>query len=242
MSQIRELKEFIDHGESLPPEPWQVRQVKSEDCLSYVAWNVETKEAVVIDPKREDLRAYLQIAEGLRGYSWVAVIDTHTHADHITCAPELSQKLGAPLVMHKNSPTQRAHLKVQSDALLNAKAGSLNVFQTPGHTPDSVTVLWGPYIFGGDTLLYGDVGRDDLPGGNATDHFESIEKLKSAIKPEQILLPGHDHKGGRASTWKKQLQINVSLTQSREDFVREAEAFDAPAPALLKASLRENFK
>jgi glyoxylase-like metal-dependent hydrolase (beta-lactamase superfamily II) len=101
---------------------------------------------------------------------------------------------------------------------------------------------WGPFIFGGDTLLYGDVGRDDLPGGNATSHFQSLEKAKKHLRKEQILLPGHDHKGGRASNWAKQLEINSSLTQGQDDYVRESEAFKAPAPALLEISLKENTK
>jgi glyoxylase-like metal-dependent hydrolase (beta-lactamase superfamily II) len=94
----------------------------------------------------------------------------------------------------------------------------------------------------GDTVLYGDSGRDDLPGGNAPAHYESLEKLKKVLIPEQVCLPGHDHQGGRASTWGTQLKINASLMQEREDFIRESEAFDAPAPKDLKRSLRENFK
>jgi glyoxylase-like metal-dependent hydrolase (beta-lactamase superfamily II) len=91
-------------------------------------------------------------------------------------------------------------------------------------------------------VLFGDVGRDDLPGGNPEAHYESLLLLKKFAKDEMILLPGHDHKGGRISTWQEQMKINSSLTQERESFIKEAAAFDAPAPALLKKSLRENFK
>jgi glyoxylase-like metal-dependent hydrolase (beta-lactamase superfamily II) len=103
-------------------------------------------------------------------------------------------------------------------------------------------VIWGPFIFGGDTLLYGDTGRDDLPGGDPEAHYDSVQSVKAHARPEMIVLPGHDHKGGRASTWATQLKVNSSLTQEREDFVREAGSFEAPAPKLLKKSLFENFK
>ena len=91
-------------------------------------------------------------------------------------------------------------------------------------------------------MLFGDTGRDDLPGGDTEDHYESIQTLKKLAESEMIVLPGHDHKGGRASSWATQLKMNSALTQSREDFLREAASFDAPAPKLLKKALRENFK
>jgi hypothetical protein len=56
------------------------------------------------------------------------------------------------------------------------------------------------------------------------------------------MLPGHDMRGGRISSWKTQLEVNASLTQPREIFVPEAAAYVGPSPKLLKESLFENFK
>ncbi len=128
------------------------------------------------------------------------------------------------------------------DTVLPSKAAPLQPLLTPGHTHDSMTLIWGPFLFGGDTILYGDTGRDDLPGGDPEAHYKSLASIKKAAKPEMIVLPGHDHKGGRASSWATQLKVNPSLTQGREDFVRESAAFDAPAPKLFKKALKENFK
>lgn len=239
---VRNLNEVMPKDEPMPPASWQLRVIQSEECMSYVAWNTESKEALVVDPKKEDWEAYLSVARDLPGYTWLGVLDTHTHADHISIAADLAQKLGAPLIMHQQSPSQRIHLRVSRDTDLPARSSPVKVFQTPGHTGDSLTIFWGPYIFGGDTLLYGDTGRDDLPGGNPQAHYQSLVRLKEAAKPEMVLLPGHDNKGGRASSWATQLKINTSLTQSKEDFVRESSAFEAPAPKDLKVSLRENFK
>ncbi|MBI3541875.1 MAG: MBL fold metallo-hydrolase [Deltaproteobacteria bacterium] len=241
-TRVKRLEEALDRGEASPPKEWQLRIVQSEECQSYVAWNETTREALVVDPKREDWSAYLAVASELSGYLWLGVVDTHTHADHVSAAPRLAEELKAPLIMHEKAPSRRVSLRVGTDTTLASKAAPVELLLTPGHTPDSLSVLWGPFLFSGDTLLYGDVGRDDLPGGDPAAHFESVRKLEARARPDAIVLAGHDGKGGRASSWKTQLALNASLRQGRDEFVRDAAAFDAPAPKLLKESLRENFK
>lgn len=241
-TQVKTLEQILVPGESAPAGQWQLRAIQSDQCVSYIAWNAETREAIVIDPKQEDIAAYRSIAADLRGFIWPGVIDTHTHADHISAASLVAEELKAPLIMHFASASRRVHFRASRDTFLASHAAPVHLLLTPGHTPDSLTVIWGPFLFGGDTLLFGDTGRDDLPGGDPEAHFESLTKIKGAAKPEMIFLPGHDHKSARASSWATQLKVNASLTQEQKDFVREAAAFDAPAPALLKESLRENLK
>jgi glyoxylase-like metal-dependent hydrolase (beta-lactamase superfamily II) len=241
-TEIKDIEKLLGDGESRPSREWQLKAIQSEQCLSYVAWNEATREALVIDPKEEDLEAYRTLARGLEGYLWLGVIDTHTHADHVSVAARLAHELSAPLIMHAKAPSPRVQIRVAQEVSLPARAAPVQLIPTPGHTQDSITPIWGPFLFGGDTILYGDTGRDDLPGGDSADHYESILAVKKHARPEMIVLPGHDHRGGRASSWATQLKVNSSLTQSREDFIRESNSFDAPAPALLKKSLRENFK
>ncbi len=224
------------------PAAWDLSAIRSGQCISYVAWNSEAKEGIVIDPKDGDLEAYREVTSALAGYLWIAVIDTHTHADHVSIGRELAIELRAPLVMHARSPSTRVDIRLANETSLPSHAGPIQFYFTPGHTPDAVTVVWGPFAFTGDTVVIGDTGRDDLPGGDAETHFESIEKLKALLRADAIVLPGHDSKGSRASTWGQELLENKSLRQSREDFVRESNAYDAPAPELLKKSLKENYK
>lgn len=241
-SQVKRLEGILTAGDPVPAKEWNLRVVQSEECQSYIAWNERTREALAIDPKLEDWEAYLSLVRELNGYVWLGVIDTHTHADHISVAARLATELSAPLIMHEKAPSRRVQLRSSGVSRLPSQASPVQLIPTPGHTQDSISVLWGPYLFGGDTVLYGDTGRDDLPGGDPTSHYESLQAIKVAVRPETIVLPGHDHKGGRASSWGTQLKVNASLTQSKSDFVREAAAFDVPAPKLLKESLRENFK
>jgi glyoxylase-like metal-dependent hydrolase (beta-lactamase superfamily II) len=239
---VKTLDQLLIAGESQPDSNWCLKSIQNEECFSYIAWNSKTREALLIDPKKEELETYRQLIQELKDLIWLGVIDTHTHADHVSIAYKMAEELKVPLMMHSTSLCTRAALRVSQTTSMITHAGPIQFIPTPGHTPDSMTVIWGPFLFGGDTFLFGDVGRDDLPGGSPEAHFESIQVIKKIAQPHLILLPGHDHKGGRASTWATQLKLNSSLNQGREDFIQESAAFDAPAPKLLKESLRENFK
>ena len=241
-TQVKDVREIIKDRVEIAEE-WQGKVVLNDDNMTYVVWNNRSHEALVVDPMREDLSTLLKITgEDLKGYRAIAVIDTHTHADHVSCAADLASQWGAPLVQHVLSPSQRIHLRVALDTALPTVAGPLMLLVTPGHTPDGITPIWGPFLFGGDTLLYGDTGRDDLPGGNPGAHWESLQKIKKHAKSDMIMLPGHDGQGGQASSWKKQLEISPGLSQDREAFIADGGAYVGPSPKLLKESLFENFK
>jgi sulfur dioxygenase len=240
-TQVKTLSQIL-RDQSSVPAGWDLRSIVNDDNMTYLAFNTQSKEAVFVDPMREDLPVLVQEAKKLAGFRFLAVIDTHTHADHISCAADLAKEVGAPLVQHERSPSRRIHLRVSQDAHFSSAAAPLRILTTPGHTPDSLTVVWGPFVMTGDHLLYGDTGRDDLPGGDPAAHYESIQKLHAQLKPEQIILPGHDAEGGRATSWKTQIQVSPSLTQDRATFVREAGAYTGPSPKNLKESLFENFK
>lgn len=239
---VRKFEQIIQDQSRLPAG-WDLTLVQNDDNLCWLLENTAAREAIFVDPVHGDERELERRMDELhrRGIRVIAVIDTHTHADHITCAAWLAERLGAPLVMHERAPSRRVQLRVSRDVDLHSVAAPLRLLVTPGHTADSIGVFWGPFVFGADTILYGDTGRDDLPGGSAEQHFESLQKFKAVARPEMIFLPGHDG-GGRISSWKTQLAINPGLTQTREVFVPEAAAYRGPAPRLLKESLFENFK
>jgi glyoxylase-like metal-dependent hydrolase (beta-lactamase superfamily II) len=244
-SSITQVKRFdqVIQDKSRLPAGWDVTLIQNDDNLCWLLTHEPTKEAIFVDPVHGDEAALEKSAAELRarGFRVLAVIDTHTHADHITSAPWLAEKTGAPVVMHERAPSRRVHVRISRDVELYSHASPLKLLVTPGHTPDSITPIWGPFVCGADTILYGDTGRDDLPGGDAAAHFDSLQKIKAAAAGEMIFLPGHDAEG-RISSWKTQLEVNSGLTQPREIWVPEAAAYRGPAPKLLKESLFENFK
>jgi glyoxylase-like metal-dependent hydrolase (beta-lactamase superfamily II) len=224
------------------PLGWGASAVVNDDNMSYLAWSEASRELVVVDPMREDWDELLAELKNFAGYRVIAVIDTHTHADHVSCAAKLGEKLKAPVVMHAQAPSKRVDLRIGRDSSLSTAAGPMQFIQSPGHTPDCVCVVWGPWFFVGDVLMFGDTGRNDLPGGDPAAHYETLQKLKKLVSPESLVLFGHDEKGGRVVRWSHQLKNNSSVTQNRESFIADASAFNGPSPKALKESLFENTK
>lgn len=227
---------------SILPSPWELKILVNEDNLSYLAFNRGSQEALWIDPLLDDHELSVQVSQELVGYRYLAVIDTHTHADHLSGASVLAEVLKTPLLMHRNAPSSKVDLRVSKDTRISTAAGPLDLLVTPGHTWDGLTPVWGPFAFTGDTVFYADTGRDDLPTGNPIEHFESLQKLKALLGPEQIMLPGHDQEGGRISSWATQLRINPALGQSQEEYLNDGGAWVGRPPKLLKESLLHNFK
>jgi sulfur dioxygenase len=240
-TQLKPIRSTIQDSLQLPAD-WDGVLVQNDDNLTYFLFNSRTKEGVIIDPMKDDWNALEKLTKEYEQIRIVAVIDTHTHADHISCAGDLAVKVHAPLIMHSKAPSRKIQLKVSADGALSTLAGPLSLIETPGHTHDSICVHWGPFFAAGDTFLYGDCGRNDLPTGDPEAHYLSIKKLEKRLSAnETLLLPGHDQQG-RTSSWGTQLKANPMLKMDQETFVREAAAYIGPSPKLLKESLFENFK
>jgi glyoxylase-like metal-dependent hydrolase (beta-lactamase superfamily II) len=222
------------------PEPWDGLCVKNEDNLCWVLWNPKTHEGLIVDPVREDWDTLVSTTKRI-DVRWIAVLDTHTHADHISSAADLAGELGSVLMMSERAPSKRVALRVSRELKLPLASAPLHLIPTPGHTPDSLCFFWGPWMVVGDTILYGDIGRDDLPGGDVDAHYESIQILKSRARPEQLFLTNHDQES-RVTSWNTQLTLNSLLHAPREVFVKECGEYRGPSPKNLKESLFENMK
>jgi glyoxylase-like metal-dependent hydrolase (beta-lactamase superfamily II) len=176
----------------------------------YILGDEETKEAVVIDPGgNED-----EILEALRHHklNLKLIIDTHGHFDHVDANQPLKEATGAKIAIHKkdapmlSQPSAEAmfftgnRLRLsEADILLNEGdvltfgPYRLKVLHTPGHTPGHITLLMEnhPYLYVGDLLFQGSIGRTDFPGGS----FEAlINSVKTKIFPlgdHYSVFPGH---------------------------------------------------
>jgi glyoxylase-like metal-dependent hydrolase (beta-lactamase superfamily II)/rhodanese-related sulfurtransferase len=154
-------------------------------CFSYIIGCPAAREMVVIDPKR-DVQDYLDISrdEGMR---ITHVIDTHVHADHVTGTHELKSHTGCDIMMFETSPVEYEFTPLEEGQKLTVGNAGLEILHTPGHTPDSISILVTDFsrgqepwiILTGDVLFVGDIGRPDLVGKAKLD--EQINNLYNSL-------------------------------------------------------------
>ena len=205
------------------------------------------------------------------GLSLEWIIETHVHADHLSAAPYLQQRLGGRLGVGAgiiavqetfgrifNEGTEFRRDGSQFDALFNDgdtyAIGALPAFvmETPGHTPACTVHVIGNAAFIGDTLFMPDGGsaRADFPGGDAARLYDSIQKILS-LPDDMVLHVCHDYgPGGRPIAWQttvgeqKTSNIHLAGGRTRDDFVALRTARDAQLamPTLILPSLQVNMR
>ena len=189
---------------------FSVKQIASGFCFSYVL--VSDGQAVLIDPnitKVQDYRDHLKA----KSLTLTAVVDTHTHADHLTGAAILAGEYGCPIVMSDKAISSLDIRKVGQGDTVTFGSASLDVLSAPGHTDDSIALVGGGCVFTGDVLLIGSVGRTDFQNGSPEDMFDTLAKLKE-LPAETTLYPAHDYKGNTVSTIGQELSGNPFMIET----------------------------
>ena len=249
--------------------------------ISYVVHDRSSKEAAVIDSVLDFDYASgtigYELADDIIGYvqaqnlnvSWH--IETHVHADHLSAAPYLQDRLGGKIMISEqitavqkifgkvfNAGTEFERDGSQFDRLLedgdNYALGQLTGYaiHTPGHTPACMAHVIGDAVFVGDTLFMPDGGtaRADFPGGDARTLYQSIQKIL-ALPEDTRLFVCHDYMpGGREVAWQstvaeqKQKNIHIGGGISEDAFVEMRETRDASLsmPKLIMPSIQVNMR
>lgn len=217
-------------------------QLNPASCKTYLIASSETKEAMVVDPVLEHVEEYMKTLKD-KGLKLRYVIDTHTHADHITGGTALRDRLDAQYCMSSRAPAACANLRVDEGDELEVGEVSLGFLYTPGHTQDHLTIVMKDRLFTGDFLFIGEAGagRTDLPGGDPGVHYDSLQRLK-AFDDSLLIFPAHDYRGKTTSTLGKERKENPRLRPiSRETYVEWLESLRAPTPEWMKDVLRANY-
>jgi glyoxylase-like metal-dependent hydrolase (beta-lactamase superfamily II) len=188
-------------------------------CLGYIIADTETRLAAIVDPELEMVEPMIDLVfkHGLR----VAyVIDSHTHADHVSGARDLKSKTIAKLVMHEEAPSGAVDIRIQDGDRLHLGSLPLKFLHTPGHAKDLVSILLPGRILTADALLIGSCGRTDLLNGSAIRQYHTLYHTYKSLPDELEVWPGHDYKGRSSSTLGDEKRNNPKmLFDSEEDFV-----------------------
>ena len=265
-SKTPEIEAFFDHD---------------SHTVSYVVTDVAMKKAAIIDSVLDFDYASGTISYGhadtiidyvtTRNLDVEWLIETHVHADHLSAAPYIQQKLGGKIgISDRISEVQMVFGKTfnagteferdgsQFDHLFadgdRYKIGKLDgvAIATPGHTPACMVHLIGDAMFVGDTLFMPDGGtaRADFPGGDARTLYQSIQKILAQPDETRIFVC-HDYApNGREFLWETTVgaqrvnNIHVGNNVSEDSFVEMREKRDASLtmPRLIMPSIQVNMR
>lgn len=219
------------------------RQLNPHSCLTYLIGMEDSKEVAFIDPVLEHVNDYASMLTQ-NNLKLTHVIDTHTHADHISGAASLKDITDCEYIMHKNAPARCSDFRIDDGFEWKLfDAIPMTVLYTPGHTRDSISLVFTDSIFTGDALFLDDggAGRDDLPGGDPEAHWESLQKLRGL--PEHLVVyPAHDYRNRQPSSLKQQKITNPHLKErSKEEFKIYLEDLKLGPADWMKDVLKANY-
>jgi glyoxylase-like metal-dependent hydrolase (beta-lactamase superfamily II)/rhodanese-related sulfurtransferase len=165
-------------------------------CASYLIADTTTGQAAIVDPAIDTSPYEHVLAE--RGYTLRAIIDTHTHADHVSGARTLAAAHDAPIYLHRNARVAYPFTALDDRDQVTLGDIRIEAFHTPGHRAEMMSLLLTDPIrsdrpiavLTGDSLLAGDAGRPDFGGGDAEAQYRSIQRLLS-LDDWVMVLPGH---------------------------------------------------
>ncbi|WP_431299594.1 MBL fold metallo-hydrolase [Tabrizicola sp. BL-A-41-H6] len=255
---------------------------EATNTITYLVKDPQGRGAAVIDSVldfdyasgRTDTRSadavIAAIAEQGLDLQWI--LETHVHADHLSAAPYIQERLGGKIgIGERITVVQETFGKVFNEGTRFARDGSQfdrlfaegdsfmigqlrgEVLHTPGHTPACLTYVIGDAAFVGDTLFMPDFGtaRCDFPGGSAEVMFDSVQKILALPDSTRIFV-GHDYKAPGRDTFawestvgeQKSRNVHIGAGRKREDFVALRQARDATLamPRLIIPSLQINMR
>jgi hydroxyacylglutathione hydrolase len=176
----------------------------------YILGDEDTREAVVIDPGGDEA-AILDVLNHNQ-FQLKLIIDTHGHFDHVDANQPLKDATGAQIAIHQADATMlhqpsaeamfftgnrlrlsQPDILLQENDILTFGPYRLKVLHTPGHTPGGISLVLEdhPYVYVGDLLFAGSIGRTDFPGG---DYDALINAVRTKIFPlgdNYTVYPGH---------------------------------------------------
>ncbi len=177
------------------------RQLRLPDigCASYIVGGDGV--CAVIDPRWDVVPQYLGLASR-QGLHITHIIETHTHADHVSGATRLAERTNATVLIHRQAQTSYPHQDVDDGNEIAVGPARILVMHTPGHSLDSISLLVRdaegndqPRLLSGDTIFVGEVGRPDLHGAEAAGLAEllyaSLHERVLRLDDQVEVFPGH---------------------------------------------------
>ena len=212
---------------------------------TYLLWDAETKDAIVVDPVDTQAERDVQEATDL-GLTLVYGVNTHAHADHITGTYLLKQKIpGLQSVIAEHSGAA-ADIHINAGDRIVFGRRFLEARSTPGHTNGCLSLVADDesFVLTGDALLIQGCGRTDFQGGSSATLYESIHTQLFTLPLETVVYPAHDYMGRLSSTIGQEKESNPRLGQgkTKEEFMEIMAKLNLAYPKKIDVAVPANMR
>jgi glyoxylase-like metal-dependent hydrolase (beta-lactamase superfamily II)/rhodanese-related sulfurtransferase len=204
-----------------------------------------TKQAVLIDPVFEQVPRDAAMIREL-GLTLLYTLDTHVHADHVTGAWLLKQRLGSRIALGAETSAVNADRLLAHGDRVAFGDFHLEARATPGHTNDSLSYVLGDesMAFTGDALLIRGCGRTDFQQGSAHALYTSVHMQLFTLPEDCLIYPAHDYRGLTVSSVGEEKRYNPRLggAVSEKDFSGYMTHLNLPHPKQIDIAVPANLK
>lgn len=199
-------------------------------------------EALIIDPVKEQLPAYLTLIEQLE-LRLVMAVDTHTHADHVTALGSLRDSESCITLMGEHSRADCVSRRFGEGEVLDVDGLKLHALYTPGHTDESYSLVMDDRVFTGDALLIRGTGRTDFQNGDPIAAYDSLFNKLLKLPDPTLVYPAHDYKGWTVSSIGEERRHNPRLqVRSAVEYATLMNALRLPSPKMMDVAVPANLR
>lgn len=208
---------------------------------TYLLGCEETGQAVLLDPVIVSMERDLGEIRRL-GLTLAYSVDTHIHADHITAALELKNRVGCKIAAPAFDRLACADAGIEEGTPFTVGSILLQPLHTPGHTPGHFSYLLGDKIFTGDALLIDGCGRTDFQNGDAAALYKSVTEKLFSLPADTLVYPAHDYQDRHVSSIAQEKKRNPRLGQERtlEQFMEIMANLNLPYPKFIDYAVPGN--
>ena len=228
-------------------EPMGFKQLFDEDSstYTYLLWDPNTKDAILVDPVDIQVDRDLQEIADL-GLKLVFGVNTHAHADHITGTGILKQKVNGLQSVIAEASGAKADCAIGPGDRIVFGSRFLMARATPGHTAGCLSYVADDqsFVLTGDALLIQGCGRTDFQGGSAETLYESVHSQLFTLPESTVVYPAHDYKGRKSSTVGDEKKSNPRLGNGKtlEEFVDIMKNLNLAYPKKIDVAVPANMR